>query len=252
MAGRKEITASLEDYLEVIFHVASEKGAARPKDISKRLGVNSSSVTGALRALAERGLVNYAPYDIVTLTPKGMRIAKDVIRRHEILRDFFVRVLAVDEEEAEEGACKVEHAVPRTILERLVQYIDFLEACPRAGPNWLKGFGHYCRHGENLEDCERCVSLCLEDLKKRRAGGDKERPGPMALMDLKPGQRARIVQIEGRDSTNKRMAAIGAVPGTIVEVERVAPLGDPVDIKIKGHHISLRKEEATGITVELQ
>ena len=97
MAGTKSLTASLEDYLEAIFHVAAEKGAARAKDISRRMKVNSSSVTGALRALADRGLVNYAPYDIVTLTAKGTRMAEDVIRRHEVLRDFFVKVLAVAE-----------------------------------------------------------------------------------------------------------------------------------------------------------
>ena len=251
MAGTKSLTASLEDYLEAIYHVAAEKGAARAKDISKRMKVNSSSVTGALRALAERDLVNYAPYDIVTLTPQGTRVAKDVIRRHEVLRDFFVKVLAVDEAEGEEGACRMEHAVPRNILERLVQYIDFLEACPRAGSEWIRGFDHYCHHGEDAEDCEKCVSSCLDDLKQKRqdaAGGSTR----VALREMKPGQRAKIVKIKGRGSINKRIVDMGVEPGTIIEVEGVAPAGDPVDVKVKGHHLSLRREEATGITVEVQ
>ena len=251
MSGRESLTASLEDYLEAIFHVAAEKGAARAKDISKRLKVNSSSVTGALRSLADRGLVNYTPYDIVTLTPKGMRVARDVIRRHEILRDFFVKVLAVDEGEGEEGACRMEHAVPRNILERLVQYIDFLESCPRAGSKWIKGFGHYCHQGEGSQDCEQCISLCLDELKKRRqesaVGGTT-----VPLMDMKPGQKARIVKIKGRGTTNKRISDMGVEPGTMIEVERMAPLGDPVDVKVKGYHLSLRKDEAAGITVEVQ
>ena len=251
MAETKSLTASLEDYLEAIFHVAAEKGAARAKDISKRMKVNSSSVTGALRSLAERGLVNYAPYDIVTLTPKGMRLAKDVIRRHEVLRDFFVKVLAVDEAEGEEGACKMEHAVPRNILERLVQYVDFLDSCPRAGSKWISGFGHYCHQGGQAEDCEQCISLCLDELKKRRQGS-AEGGTKVALMELKPGQKAKIVKIKGRGSTNKRIVDMGVEPGTMIEVERVAPPGDPVDVKVKGYHLSLRKDEATGITVELQ
>ena len=251
MAGTKSLTASLEDYLEAIFHVAAEKGAARAKDISKRMKVNSSSVTGALRALADRGLVNYAPYDIVTLTPKGNRAAKDVIRRHEVLRDFFVKVLAVDEAEGEKGACKMEHAVPRNILERLVQYIDFLDACPRAGSKWVTGFGHYCHHGENEEDCEQCISSCLDELRQKRQesvdGGTT-----VALVEMKPGQKAKIVKIMGRGSTNKRIVDMGVEPGTMIEVERMAPLGDPVDVKVKGYHLSLRRDEATGITVEVQ
>jgi DtxR family Mn-dependent transcriptional regulator len=251
MAESKSLTASLEDYLEAIFHVAAEKGAARAKDISKRMKVNSSSVTGALRALGDRGLVNYAPYDIVTLTPKGMRVAKDVIRRHEVLRDFFVKVLAVDEAEGEEAACKMEHAVPRNILERLVQYVDFLDSCPRAGSKWISGFGHYCHQGGLAEDCEQCISLCLEELKKRREGS-VEGGTKVALIELKPGQKAKIVKIKGRGSTNKRIVDMGAEPGTMIEVERVAPPGDPVDVKVKGYHLSLRRDEATGITVELQ
>jgi DtxR family Mn-dependent transcriptional regulator len=251
MAGTKSLTASLEDYLEAIFHVAAEKGAARAKDISKRMKVNSSSVTGALRALADRGLVNYAPYDIVTLTAKGTRMAEDVIRRHEVLRDFFVKVLAVAEAEGEEGACKMEHALPRNILERLVQYIDFLDACPRAGIKWVTGFGQYCHHGENAEDCEQCVSSCLDELRQKQQesvdGGTT-----VALLQMKPGQKAKIIEIKGRGSTNKRIVDMGVEPGTMIEVERMAPLGDPVDVKVKGYHLSLRRDEATGITVEVQ
>ncbi len=250
MAGSKSLTASLEDYLEAIFHVAAEKGAARAKDISKRMKVNSSSVTGALRALAERGLVNYAPYDLVTLTPEGMGVAEDVIRRHEVLRDFFVKVLAVDEAEGEEGACKMEHAVSRNILERLVQYIDFLESCPRAGSKWIQGFGHYCNVGENAEDCERCITLCLDELKKRRESAEGEIN--VSLIDLKPGQKAKIVAIKSRGSTNKRVTDMGVEPGAMIEVERAALSGEPVDVKVKGYHLSLRKDEALGIIVEPQ
>jgi len=96
------LTASLEDYIEAIFHIVARKRAARAKDIARRMHVNNSSVTGALHALSERGLVNYAPYDVITLTDEGTEIAKDVVRRHEVLRDFFVRVLSLDDEEADD------------------------------------------------------------------------------------------------------------------------------------------------------
>lgn len=250
MTATREISASLEDYLEAIFHIAAEKGAARAKDISRRMKVNSSSVTGALRALAERALVNYAPYDVITLTPKGTRIAKDVIRRHEILRDFFVKVLAVEEAEAEEGACKMEHAVPRSILERLVEYIDFLESCPRAGTTWISGFGYYCEHGSKVEDCERCVSNCLDDVKRK--GRESADGGASVGLELvRPGQKARVVKVRSRGGAAKRLAEMGITPGALLEVERVSPVGDPVDVKIKGYHLSLRRDEVAGIQVEI-
>ena len=81
-----ELSASMEDYLEAIYHIVSAKQAARAKDIAKRLEVNNSSVTGALRILSEKGYINYAPYDVITLTPKGHKHAEDVVRRIDAVR----------------------------------------------------------------------------------------------------------------------------------------------------------------------
>ncbi|WP_455383030.1 metal-dependent transcriptional regulator [Salinispira pacifica] len=124
MAPRARLSASQEDYLEAIYHIIASKQAARAKDISERLGVNNSSVTGALHALAGKGLINYEPYDIVTLTSQGRGVAREVVRRHEVLRDFLIGVLEVAPEEAEESACKLEHAVSDVVLERLVHFME--------------------------------------------------------------------------------------------------------------------------------
>jgi len=70
------------------------------------------------------------------------------------------------------------------------------------------------------------------------------------LASLKPGGKASIVKIAGGGSVRRRLLDMGAVAGTVVEVERVAPLGDPIEVKIKGYHLTLRKEEAERITVE--
>lgn len=73
----------------------------------------------------------------------------------------------------------------------------------------------------------------------------------LTLKDLKPGQKGKVLKINVRGETNKRIVEMGVTPGAVVEVERVAPLGDPVDIKVKGYHLSLRKEEADGIEIEV-
>jgi Fe2+ transport system protein FeoA len=72
------------------------------------------------------------------------------------------------------------------------------------------------------------------------------------LNEVKPGQKGKIIRIIGRGGVNKRIADMGVVPGTTVEVERVAPLGDPIGVKLKGYHLSLRKEEASNIMMELE
>ena len=70
------------------------------------------------------------------------------------------------------------------------------------------------------------------------------------LKDLKPGRKGKVLKINARGEVNKRIVEMGVTSGAVVEVERVAPLGDPIEIKVKGYHLSLRKEEAEGIEIE--
>ena len=128
MQTRNVLSASLEDYLEAIYHIVQKKQAARAKDIVQRLRVKNSSVTGAMRALADKGLINYAPHDVITLTAEGRRVSEGVVRRHEALRDFFVKILSLEMELADTAACSMEHALPAKILVRLIRFVKFVES----------------------------------------------------------------------------------------------------------------------------
>jgi len=248
MTTENTLTASLEDYLETIFNVIAEKEAVRPKDIAKRLKVANSSVTGALRALADKDLINYAPHDVITLTLAGRTAARDVVRRHEVLRDFFINVLAVDGEEADRAACLMEHSIPGIILERLARFAEFIEVCPRGGEKWIAGFSHNCDHKNSPEYCEVCISRSLDKLKRRNRVENKNMK-EMKLSDVKPGIRVRIIRVPAKGDAAGRLADMGFADGSVVEAERDVSPGDPIDVKIKGYHFSLRSEDAEGITV---
>ncbi|MCP4717696.1 MAG: metal-dependent transcriptional regulator [Deltaproteobacteria bacterium] len=166
MENSKQLSASLEDYLETIYLIVQKKQAARAKDIAVELQVKASSVTGALRILSEKGLVNYAPYDIITLTNDGERLARNVLKRHRALYDFFKDILGIDQQEAESGACKLEHAISPTILKRLINFIDFVQTCPRAGTQWVREFDSFCTHGTLGEHCKDCLTDCLKKIKQ--------------------------------------------------------------------------------------
>lgn len=127
---KKKLSPSLEDYLESIYRLCVEKGEARVKDVAQRLGVHKSSVTGALRALSERGLIQYAPYSAAGLTAKGKRRAEAIWQRHTALRNFLESVLDVETEEAAKTACEMEHVVSREMTERLARFAHYLERRP--------------------------------------------------------------------------------------------------------------------------
>lgn len=73
----------------------------------------------------------------------------------------------------------------------------------------------------------------------------------MNLNEINPKTRCRIIKILGSGGVCRRLLDMGCIKGEEIEVIKVAPLGDPIDIKIKGYHLSLRKEEAKNIEVEI-
>ena len=249
MSPVDELSASMEDYLEAIYHIVIAKQAARAKDIAKRLRVNNSSVTGALRILSEKGYINYAPYDVITLTPKGHKHAEDVVRRHEALMDFFTKVLCIDKAEASEAACKMEHAVSRTILDRLIRFVEFIEICPRGGESLIQGFNNHCRQ-EGAVTCQDSLARCLEDLRQRQKDIEGDQLDTVPLNDLRRRQRGKIVKIRGRGGISKKLADLEITPGGIVEVLRTDTDTGAIDIKVRGYRLSLSTEEAAKILVE--
>lgn len=72
----------------------------------------------------------------------------------------------------------------------------------------------------------------------------------MLLSDIKQGYRARIVRVGGSGALRRRIFEMGIIKGTEVYIEKYAPLKDPLELIVKGYHLSLRVEEAAQITVE--
>jgi DtxR family Mn-dependent transcriptional regulator len=163
MIEKRDLTESMEDYLEAILALERTHKVARAKDIAERLQVQRGTVTGALKALAEKGLINYAPYSYITLTPQGSAVAREINRRHQVIRNFLTEVLRIPPETAETTACRMEHVVEGMVLDRLVCFIDFMHQCPRAGTDLLRAFIRYCESGElQWSQCDTCIDNCKE------------------------------------------------------------------------------------------
>ncbi len=72
----------------------------------------------------------------------------------------------------------------------------------------------------------------------------------MTLAKLKPGERGKITKIGSIGPIRRRLMDMGILVGEEIRVEKVAPLGDPIEVSIKNYNLSLRKKEAEGISVE--
>jgi len=70
------------------------------------------------------------------------------------------------------------------------------------------------------------------------------------LKDLEPGASGKVLMVKGKGAIKRRFMDMGVIKGTEINVEKVAPLGDPIEIKIKGYSLTLRKEDAQNIVIE--
>jgi len=237
---KENLSRSAQDYLETILLLSMEEGKARVKDVADRLKVSKPSVVSAIKSLVKKGLVVQERYGRPVLTDKGITIAKDIYRRHRIIYRFLSEFLGVDPVVAEEDACKIEHYVSSETLERLLKLIEFVENFPEPNikPKWLVYFKRFAEAGE-APPCPR--------IKKRDGGKSMVTKG---LNEMKVGEKGIVRSIGGDPALKKRLLSMGAVPGTEVRVEKVAPMGDPIDLIVRGYHLSLRKDEAKLIVVE--
>jgi len=145
MAQKKQLSASLEDYLEAIYNLSQGSKVARSKDIAQNLGVSRASVTSALKLLNSKELIDYQPYGFINLTEKGIQKAQSVVSRHIILETFFVNVLGVDKETAEHAACKAEHILGQTVISKLLDFTEFSTSYSKKGTDIIADFQRYCR-----------------------------------------------------------------------------------------------------------
>ena len=240
------ITTSMEDYLEAIFHIIREKNVARSKDICQALNVSAPSVTKALKVLAERKLVNYAPRELITLTDAGRKAAQDVIYRHEALCDFLITVLHIDETEADETACKMEHNVSLDVIKRIILYSEFVQLCPRSVTDWTNAYP--CNVSK--DSCETCTANCLSSIRKMTSS-KQANANVKPLTQMTSAQRGRIVAITASKAVTKKFSDLGLVCGGFVELENNFPDEQTIDIKVRGYHHSLLKHEAEKITIEI-
>lgn len=118
-----KIQQSAEDYLETMLILQEKNGFIRSIDIANYLGVTKPSVSYAVKRLKENGYINMESNGPITLTTPGLEIAKRTYERHKALVDF-LEVLGVEEELAEEDACKIEHVISNDTYLAICRHLE--------------------------------------------------------------------------------------------------------------------------------
>lgn len=229
----KDLSSNFEDYLKIIGDLEVNKQAVRSKDIARIMKVKPSSVTNALQVLREQDLITYRPYGPIALTHKGKRIWLILHQKFKTVKEFFNDTLEVDDHIAEELAHKIEHSISPQVTERLLLLKQFLNEDVCCGIGTRKKLHDY--YENKTKTSEKTIEKSI----------------PMFLLSsLKTGERATIHKLKGDASVREKLMTMGLCRGQEVLVERVAPLGDPMEVNIRGYSLSLRKSEAELVIVK--
>ncbi|MBN2707362.1 MAG: FeoA domain-containing protein [Deltaproteobacteria bacterium] len=242
-----QLTPTQENYLVAVYELEQENRVARVGEIAKALAVGLSSVSSALRILADKGLLNYSPHNFITLTGEGLSLSRRLVARREVMLDFLQKILALPAAVAERNAGLLENTIDEEVYERLLAFVDFIRTCPRTGDEWLADFRNRWVAGKS-QDCLSCMEKGLGSLfcKSEVESGKSVAP-PLTLADLQAGD---LVQVVALRNAGRRLAELGLLPGAVVRVEKFAPLGDPCEISLNGARLTLRREDAVAVAVE--
>jgi DtxR family transcriptional regulator, Mn-dependent transcriptional regulator len=213
---------AIEDYAKAIYALSVRgDGTVSTNALAERLGVTAASVSGMVKKLAERGLVEHVPYKGVALTADGRRVALEVMRHHRLLELYLAEQLGVPWDRVHEEAEALEHVLSEDLEARIAAKLGN----PTHDP-----------HGDPIPDAD----LVIDE-------GDT-----FSLADLDVGARGRFVRISDSDPAMLRyLDERGVRLGDELEVIDRQPFDGPLTVRFGGAEHVLGGGLAAAMRIEL-
>jgi DtxR family Mn-dependent transcriptional regulator len=238
--SHKKITPNIQEYLETIYKLSHNGERVKTTKISKNLKIAPGSVTQMIKKLEEIGYVDYSQYKGVKLTKTGLKEAKNVTRKHRILERFLQDVLNLKDNVIHEQACEMEHSLSDEAERAMCQVLEHPDKCPGESPIPACDFP--------FKSCEEC---------KTHQNGEMSEVGKrnenlIPIMDLKQNQEGRIAFIRGDYKVIKKLLDMGITMGAIINVVKVSPLNESIEVSIKGSKLAIERDIACNVFVKIE
>lgn len=201
----KELTSVAQDYLKVIWTAQEwSQEKVSTKLLAERIGVSASTVSEAVRKLADQGLVEHARYGSITLTEQGRLAAVAMVRRHRLLETFLVNELGYRWDEVHDEAEVLEHAVSDLLMARIDAKLGYPDRDP---------------HGDPIPS----------------ANGAVPTPPAQQLSDFRAGESGRVARISDSDPDMLRyFDSVGIALDTAISVVERRDFAGTIAIRIGG------------------
>ena len=218
-----KLSPPMEDYLKTIYALQEHSGTgAATNAIAAALSITPASVTGMIKKLAEMKLVRHTPYQGVELTKTGEKIALEVVRHHRLLELFLAETLDYPWDKVHAEADQLEHVISEEFEDRIAAQLGD----PMIDP-----------HGDPIPTKDGTIAAVRQQ----------------SLLDLQPGQSARICRVSDSHAEMLRYAAeLGLRPSTRVTLIEAEPFGGSLRIKVGKVEHAIGRELAAQIFVSME
>ncbi len=213
------ISRAMEDYLKAIYQFANNEDKVSTSNLAQEMNCSPASVTNMLQKLSELKLVEYEPYQGVTLTTAGKKIALEILRHHRLIELYLSDVLGYSWDKVHAEAEQLEHV----ISEEFEDKIDRALGHPTIDP-----------HGDPIPTKEGKIAV----------------PPFQSLWETPGGEKVKVCRVSDRDPKVLRyLASIGILPDVEINVLKKGPFNGPIHVQINDREHSLSEELANQIFV---
>jgi DtxR family Mn-dependent transcriptional regulator len=215
------VTHAIEDYLKAVWKLSHQAGGRKVPvgELAAHLGVSAPSVTGMVQKLKGMRLLHYARYGGVSLTPRGRKIALEIVRHHRLWELYLYTRLGVPLERVDKEAERLEHVLSDDMEDLLSQALGD----PKVDP-----------HGDPIPT---------------KAGALEKLKG-IPLTKVKPGTSTTVARVSDRHADKLRyMVSLGLLPGARVRVVDRAPFRGPITLQIAGKRCAIDPDLADLVLV---
>lgn len=213
---------AIEDYLKTIYTLEQEESPVSTSRIAVARDVKPGSATSMIQRLAKLNLADYEKHYGVTLTELGQKIALEVIRHHRLVELYLIEALGFSWDEVHEQADLLEHVIGEKLEERIAAALNYPDFDP---------------HGDPIPAKDGTVTLV----------------DSFPLSEAEAGTQVRVARIpnDANGELLRYLGKLGLVPGTSLELVKVAPFAGPLTVKIGAETkvIGRRVAEAVLVTI---
>lgn len=212
----------MEDYLKTIYHLTRGGDRVSTSQLAQRMDCSAASVTNMLQKLSDLKLVQYKPYQGVTMTPSGSRVALEILRHHRLVELYLQQELGYSWDKVHAEAEELEHVISEELEER----IDRALGRPTKDP-----------HGHPIPSKDGRISSAPR----------------CSLWEVPSGGRVRVSLVSDRNpEVLRHLASMGIYPEVGLSIQGKAPFNGPLSVRVdgvEGKECSLTEELARQIYV---